>query len=420
MDAEMENNGGTMLYEWVFNLIRLLFIFTQHVKYMTRRIVDWVTNYGKIYEIRLTVVGMKNSGKSSFCKIVRSMETGLDLQWDSSDAVPTLKTQILNIRLNKGELNLNATSSSSGNISSDDLITNDSGKGTINLLGSYMRSLKGEASLKSMKGSNKNDQYFEETSPLLIGGQKMNYETDYCDSINKKVNSSHTEYSETVTTSDRHVLGTGNIDRANLTTGTPSTNKTMNNTNEQVIVKIHDLSGQARSHHLWWNYITSSICDCIIYIIDISDTLTLEESRRKLRELILYNNSHDRLPLLILGNKSDLVDWKRPFMNTNTNNKKKILDKEKRGRHEQLMSWLGLEFVQQQIGEHPQHHLHPGTGNLALQGTLLRFELVVFVVSLQNISQAEQSRIMGWALGAGACVDDADIDLELDVNVGNV
>lgn len=71
------------------------------------------------------------------------------------------------------------------------------------------------------------------------------------------------------------------------------------------MVKVFDLAGQHRFHHLWSRYFVKA--DLIIYMMDLSDLTNWAESKQKLQEVILTTNE-ERIPMLILGNKSDLLN----------------------------------------------------------------------------------------------------------------
>lgn len=73
---------------------------------------------------------------------------------------------------------------------------------------------------------------------------------------------------------------------------------------ENNLIKVYDLAGQTRFQPLWERCFDK--VDLIVYVIDLSDTMTLEESLQKLVKVIQMAND-DRIPLLILGNKTDLI-----------------------------------------------------------------------------------------------------------------
>ncbi|ODV96861.1 hypothetical protein PACTADRAFT_1447 [Pachysolen tannophilus NRRL Y-2460] len=90
---------------------------------------------------------------------------------------------------------------------------------------------------------------------------------------------------------------------------------------ENLIIKCYDLSGQTRfQSSIWQRYYLSR--DLIIYVIDLSDQLTLKESKKVLHNVIL-ETSISCTPILIIGNKIDLLtddDFKNLCnYNNNTN-----------------------------------------------------------------------------------------------------
>lgn len=73
---------------------------------------------------------------------------------------------------------------------------------------------------------------------------------------------------------------------------------------EDSLIKVYDLAGQSRFQPLWERCFSK--VDLIIYMIDLSDTLMLNESFEKLSKIMQMTND-DRIPLMVLGNKIDLV-----------------------------------------------------------------------------------------------------------------
>ncbi|CEP63734.1 uncharacterized protein LALA0_S09e01310g [Lachancea lanzarotensis] len=69
-------------------------------------------------------------------------------------------------------------------------------------------------------------------------------------------------------------------------------------------VHIFDLAGQTRFHHLWHRYLCRA--DLVIYVLDLSDLSSWSQAKQKLQEVICDTN-HDNVPMLILGNKIDLL-----------------------------------------------------------------------------------------------------------------
>ncbi|GAV51675.1 hypothetical protein ZYGR_0AF01460 [Zygosaccharomyces rouxii] len=67
---------------------------------------------------------------------------------------------------------------------------------------------------------------------------------------------------------------------------------------------VYDLAGQTRFQPLWERCFDK--VDLIVYMIDLSDLHTLEESFTKLTRVIQMTND-DKIPLLIMGNKTDAI-----------------------------------------------------------------------------------------------------------------
>ncbi|KAH3675272.1 hypothetical protein OGATHE_001612 [Ogataea polymorpha] len=111
----------------------------------------------------------------------------------------------------------------------------------------------------------------------------------------------------------------------------------------KLLLKIHDPSGQHKFQHLWTEIIANPQISLIIFLIDISDTLTIEEARTKLHEIILFNNKHRKLPMIVVCNKTDLVaDYRYFVANKKTKNLK--LNKPILGSNEDVMlDYLGIE-----------------------------------------------------------------------------
>lgn len=70
------------------------------------------------------------------------------------------------------------------------------------------------------------------------------------------------------------------------------------------IVRIFDLAGQYRFQHLWDRYFDRA--DLIIYVIDLADQTNWAECKEAVRKVIVDTN-RDCIPMLILGNKIDLI-----------------------------------------------------------------------------------------------------------------
>lgn len=69
-------------------------------------------------------------------------------------------------------------------------------------------------------------------------------------------------------------------------------------------IKVFDLAGQTRFQPLWERCFEK--VDLIVYMIDLSDVAALAESFSKLTRVIQMTND-DRIPLLIIGNKTDVI-----------------------------------------------------------------------------------------------------------------
>jgi ADP-ribosylation factor-like protein 8 len=66
-----------------------------------------------------------------------------------------------------------------------------------------------------------------------------------------------------------------------------------------------DLGGQPRFRESWEKYCRNA--DVIIFVVDSADKANLATATTQLHELISYP-SLEGIPLLVLGNKSDLKD----------------------------------------------------------------------------------------------------------------
>lgn len=73
---------------------------------------------------------------------------------------------------------------------------------------------------------------------------------------------------------------------------------------ENSFIKVYDLGGQTRFQSLWERCFSK--VDLIIYMIDLSDTMTLDESFEKLSK-VMQMTQEDRIPMLVIGNKIDLI-----------------------------------------------------------------------------------------------------------------
>lgn len=70
------------------------------------------------------------------------------------------------------------------------------------------------------------------------------------------------------------------------------------------LLNVYDLAGQTRFQPLWERCFDK--VDLIIYMIDLSDLSCLADAFSKLRQVIRLSNT-DRIPLVIIGNKIDLI-----------------------------------------------------------------------------------------------------------------
>jgi ADP-ribosylation factor-like protein 8 len=72
-----------------------------------------------------------------------------------------------------------------------------------------------------------------------------------------------------------------------------------------VTIKCWDLGGQPRFRPMWERYCRG--VNAIIFIVDIADFDLLPDARTELHELMTHA-SLEGIPLLVLGNKSDLPE----------------------------------------------------------------------------------------------------------------
>lgn len=70
-----------------------------------------------------------------------------------------------------------------------------------------------------------------------------------------------------------------------------------------VTLKCWDLGGQPRFRIMWERYCRN--VDAIVFIVDIADAALLPMAREELHMLMSHSNL-EGIPLLVLGNKSDL------------------------------------------------------------------------------------------------------------------
>jgi ADP-ribosylation factor-like protein 8 len=72
-----------------------------------------------------------------------------------------------------------------------------------------------------------------------------------------------------------------------------------------VTLKCWDLGGQPRFRTMWERYCRG--VDAIVFIVDIADMDVLSQAREELHAL-MEHESLNGIPLLVLGNKTDLPD----------------------------------------------------------------------------------------------------------------
>merc|ERR1712070_651776 len=76
-------------------------------------------------------------------------------------------------------------------------------------------------------------------------------------------------------------------------------------TKGKVTIKMWDLGGQPRFRGMWERYCSNVSAIC--YVVDAADHKNVDISREELHEL-LSKPSLKQIPLLVLGNKRDLVE----------------------------------------------------------------------------------------------------------------
>ena len=72
-----------------------------------------------------------------------------------------------------------------------------------------------------------------------------------------------------------------------------------------VTIKLWDLGGQPRFRSMWERYCRG--VNCIVYVVDAADHANVEVAKNELEDL-LAKPTVAGVPLLVLGNKSDLPD----------------------------------------------------------------------------------------------------------------
>lgn len=364
--------------------------------------VSCVYDASRYYEIRIAVLGMRNAGKSTFVTALKRLEGGeggVGVAPESRDTVPTLTTQVSNVVLQRHGLgvagrglrgawdvadgpsskSLNDTevrtygTANSGGEEEEEAAAENNGEGpdggadqgtSFDVLSSYIRSMKSGKTLrstKSLKSLRSSFKDHERGSPLPGDPDNTGHQ----------------------------LASPPPVEQTALLPGARA--------REKVVAKVSDLSGQAKHAHRWPEYVAAAKSDCVVYVLDLSDSLTLRESREKLRKLLQYNNAHDRLPFLVVGNKADLVDWKTAFVDPRNGaagaagvHRAFGFDGSQRSRHQrQLVAWLGLQTK----GDCSTGVVLSGATPAELQ-----FEVAVFVVS---VLREDVAPMLAWALGAG-------------------
>lgn len=203
-----------------------------------------------ILETRISIMGLRNSGKSTIINDIEKFDIGYkgdDSNNNSDDdnwiqSMPTLKTVISNVKVYKKVI----IEYPKHNL---DFHIKKTKKKRMN----ERKTLQGLRSLRNNSDSNINGPLpsteIEDTdeTPLLNLGNNMNY-------------------------------------------------------NDIIInFRITDLSGQYRLRYQWTPYFSRKMSDCIMFAIDLSDTLTLEAARQTLLALFKHNQGEERLPMLVVA-----------------------------------------------------------------------------------------------------------------------
>lgn len=71
----------------------------------------------------------------------------------------------------------------------------------------------------------------------------------------------------------------------------------------KVTLKIWDLGGQRRYRDSWEKYCASS--NCIVFVVDSAQRDNIEVVKQSLEQILQWESVAE-IPLLVLGNKSDL------------------------------------------------------------------------------------------------------------------
>ncbi|CCW61599.1 unnamed protein product [Phytomonas sp. EM1] len=82
---------------------------------------------------------------------------------------------------------------------------------------------------------------------------------------------------------------------------------TMELTRDGMRAKLCDLGGQRSIREFWKDYYNNT--DCVIYVVDSSDTRRLEESHNTFQEIL---EGIPNVPVLVFANKQDLATSKTP------------------------------------------------------------------------------------------------------------
>jgi GTP-binding protein SAR1 len=85
---------------------------------------------------------------------------------------------------------------------------------------------------------------------------------------------------------------------------------TTHSTNEEFVLgnitfTATDVGGHVPARRIWPQYFVS--CDAIVFLVDVSDVDRLEETRQEYQRLMESAELKSK-PILILGNKADLID----------------------------------------------------------------------------------------------------------------
>lgn len=72
-----------------------------------------------------------------------------------------------------------------------------------------------------------------------------------------------------------------------------------------VTLKCWDIGGQPRFRNMWERYCRD--VNAIVFIVDIADVPLIPQAKEELHAL-LSNSTLEGIPLLVLGNKSDLLE----------------------------------------------------------------------------------------------------------------